>query len=306
MTATTVAVAMLDGGGDGGGDCGGGGGRAGCGRLDKQETIGSITSGDESSVFLSVFLDLQCHATKQHETAKLALPSPWMCSRFLAGGKRMCRGRINGIWRTHEEDERPSGFELTYVFDFPTIDQLNELSIFVSNFIVFDVQISSILSIYTKSRKYLRSNYTKALRRKFGVNRVIDKIRREFSSREKRGNREESSYRTPRTSREKSTPRSILRVPQSTRCNYAPGDDVTRSYTRRPRNDEAIQSGDEKNGVMNCFSRQRRVFSGASGVHPRSMPNDRKRRCALVSGVGPTLPTEVVAEELADPKHVQP
>jgi len=36
------------------------------------------------------------------------------------------------------------------VFDFPTIDRLNELSIFVSNFIVFDVQISSILSIYTK------------------------------------------------------------------------------------------------------------------------------------------------------------
>jgi len=61
-----------------------------------------------------------------------------------------------------------------------------------------------------------------------------------------------------------------------------------------------------KKWAMNCFSRQRRVFSGASGAHPRSMPNDRKRRCALVSGVGPTLPTEVVAEELADPKHVQP
>jgi len=42
MTATTVAVAMLDGGdsgGNGGGDCGGG--RAGCGRLDRQEVRGN-------------------------------------------------------------------------------------------------------------------------------------------------------------------------------------------------------------------------------------------------------------------------
>ncbi|EGI70507.1 hypothetical protein G5I_00707 [Acromyrmex echinatior] len=186
-------------------------------------------SGDESSVFFSVFLDLQRRAAKQRETAKLwtCIPSraftrlrsggraSWMCSRFLAGGKRMCRGRINGIWRTHEEDGRPSGFGLTYVLDFPTIERLNELNIFVTNAIVFDVQVSGILSIYTK---------------KWG-----------------------------------------------------------------------------RNGPVSCFSRQRRVFSGASGARPRFMPNDRKRRCALVGGVGPTLPTaEVVVEELAEPKHVQP
>ena len=37
-----------------------------------------------------------------------------------------------------------------YVLDFPTIERLNELNIFVTNAIVFDVQVSGILSIYTK------------------------------------------------------------------------------------------------------------------------------------------------------------